>query len=127
MYITLFFTQLWGPVLLAIGLGIFISRTYYVKLYRDLEKNSLAVLSLGIMFMIVGIIQTASHNVWQTLPQIIISVLGWVTLLKGFVFLAIPKIVDRAGDWEAKSKLIGVAGGAMLVIGVYLTYLGFIA
>lgn len=127
MNTTIFFAQLWGPILLAIGLGIFISRKYYTKLYRDLEKNSLAVLGLGMGFMIVGIIQTAVHSVWSTFPQIIISVLGWATLLKGVVFLVIPGAVDKAGDWEAKSKLIGVTGGAMLVIGMYLTYLGFLA
>lgn len=127
MNTTIFFAQLWGPILLAIGLGIFISRKYYTKLYRDLEKNSLAVLGLGMGFMIVGIIQTAVHNVWSTLPQIIISTLGWATLLKGIVFLVIPGTVDKAGDWEAKSKLIPVAGVVMVFIGVYLTYLGYLA
>lgn len=126
MNTTIFFAQLWGPILLAIGLGMFISRKYYTKLYRDLEKNSLAVLGLGMGFMIVGIIQTAVHNAWSTLPQIIISVLGWGTLIKGIVFLVIPKALDKAGDWEAKSKLIPVTGGFMVIVGIYLTWLGYL-
>ncbi|MES2986257.1 MAG: hypothetical protein V4686_04020 [Patescibacteria group bacterium] len=125
MQTTIFFVQLWGPILLAIGLGIFISRKYYIRLYRDLEKNSLAVLGLGIAFMAVGIIQTAVHNVWRTLPQIVISILGWGTLIKGILFLVIPGVVDKTGDWEVKSKLIPLAGSVMIVLGLYLTWLGY--
>lgn len=127
MNTTIFFAQLWGPILLAIGLGIFFSQKYYVKLYCDLEKNSLAVLGLGIGFMVVGIIQTAVHNAWNTLPQIIITLLGWGTLLKGILFLVLPGLVDKTGDWEVKSKLIPLAGSVMTIIGIYLTYLGYLA
>ena len=125
MQTTIFFVQLWGPILLAIGLGIFISRKYYIRLYRDLEKNSLAVLGLGIAFMAVGIIQTAVHSVWNSLPQIIISILGWAILIKGVLFLTVPGLVDKAGDFEVKSKLLPASGTALLILGLYLTWIGY--
>lgn len=122
MNTTIFFAQIWGPILLAIGLGILVSRKYYTRLYRDLEKNSLAVLGLGIAFMAVGIIQTAIHTYWSTLPEIIITILGWATLLKGILFLVAPGLVDKAGDWEVKSKLVLIGGVLMLLFGGYLTW-----
>jgi hypothetical protein len=44
MDITIFLAQIWGPVILAVGIGVFTSRSYYLKVYRDLEKETLAVL-----------------------------------------------------------------------------------
>lgn len=126
MYVTFFFAQLWGPILLAIGFGIFLSRAYYVKLYRDLDKNPLAVLPLGLLFMIVGIIQTAAHHAWSTLPQIIITLLGWGTLIKGIMFLAVPHFIHKAAHFETRYKLLPIAGFIMGVLGLYLTILGYV-
>lgn len=45
METALWLAQLWGPVMFAVGAGIFVSRGYYPKIYRDLEKEALAVLT----------------------------------------------------------------------------------
>ena len=44
METTLFLAKLWGPAILAVGIGVFVSRNYYIKIYLDLEKDALAVL-----------------------------------------------------------------------------------
>jgi hypothetical protein len=44
MELTQFLAQIWGPVILAIGLGIFVSPKYYSKVYHDLEREPLAIL-----------------------------------------------------------------------------------
>lgn len=127
MEITVFFAQLWGPITLAIGLGIFISRPYYIKTYRDLQNETLAVLIFGMMGIAAGIIQVTAHNEWSTLPQVVISILGWGLLIKGAVFMIAPGLVDKWGDWAADSKLIPVAGVTMLVIGAYLSWFAYFA
>lgn len=127
MNTTIFLAQFWGPIVLAIGLGIFFSRRYYTKMYRDLEKNSLAVLGLGIAFMVVGIIQVSVHNVWNNFPQFLISLFGWGALIKGIVFLIAPRWVDKAGDAEAKSGWIPTLGVVMIILGAYLSYLAYLA
>lgn len=123
---TIFLAQLWGPVMLAVGLGLFVSRKYYVSLYRDLEKNSLAVLIFALAAIAVGIAQVMYHNVWGTFPEIVISILGWGTLIKGFVFAVVPGILDPLGEWEADSNLVPVVGGLAILLGAYLTAVGFL-
>ena len=127
MDITTFLAQIWGPIFLAVGIGVFVSREYYLKIYRDLEKQTLAMLVFGMVAMAVGIAQVSVHNVWNNLPQVIISFFGWATLLKGAMFLIAPKFVDRSGDWAANTKLIPVVGGFMLLVGVYLSWVGYFA
>ena len=127
MDITLFLAQLWGPVILAVGIGVFVSRTYYIKIYRDLEKDTLAVLLFGMVAMTAGIAHILFHNVWDTFPQVLVSLLGWGLLIKGTFFIIAPKLVDKAGDSWINMKLIPFAGGSMLLIGAYLTWFSYLA
>ncbi len=122
---TIFLAQIWGPVILAVGLGVFVSRNYYIKIYRDLEKETLSVLLFGMVAMSAGIAQILYHNVWDTFPEIVISILGWGLLLKGLAFAVVPKLVDMSGDWQVTSKLIVPAGGVMLILGAYLSWFGY--
>lgn len=123
---TTFLAQIWGPTIAAVALGVFVSRRFYVKIYRELEKESLAVLIFGMAAIAAGIAQILFHDIWGTLPEIIISLLGWGLLLKGLLFAIVPGFVDKAGDFEAKSKLIPATGILMLIVGIYLTWYGFL-
>lgn len=119
--------QLWAPTLLAVALGIFVSRKYYLKTYRDLQKETLAVLLFGMVTIPAGIAHIHYHNVWTTFPEGVISLLGWGLLVKGLVFAIAPGLVDKAGDFEADSKLVPIAGALILIAGTYLAWVGFFA
>lgn len=127
METTVFLAQLWGPVLLAVGFGIYSSRKYYLRIYRDLDKEVLAVLIFGMLGTVLGIMHIQAHSLWDTLPQVLVSLLGWGLFLKGLVFLVAPRFVDRSGDKAAKSGLLPLAGGALLLLGAYLTWIGYLA
>lgn len=127
MNTTLFLSQLWGPILLALGVGFFTSRSYYSNLYRNLDQQSFAVFIFSILAILLGIIQIQAHNVWETPLQVIISILGWGTFLKGVIFAIAPRFVDQTAAWEADKKLIPFAGGLMLVLGAFLTWVSYMA
>jgi len=127
MEITVYLAQIWGPIILAVGIGIFTSRNYYVRVYRELEKDALAVLVFGMVGMALGIMHVHLHNVWSSFPQFVVSLLGWALLVKAVVFIIAPKLVDRAGDRAANSKLIPVIGIVMLILGVYLSWVGYVS
>jgi predicted MFS family arabinose efflux permease len=114
-------------VILAVGVGVFVSRAYYIRIYRDLEKETLAVLLFGMIAMTVGILHVMSHNVWETFPQIVVSILGWGLLLKGASFIISPNWVDKVGDRWVNMQLVPYTGVAMLLLGAYLTWFAYLA
>jgi len=122
---TVYIAQVWGPVLLAVGLGFFVSRKYYERIYRDLEKAPFAVLFFGMFAMAAGIVHILAHNAWDTFPQIVVSLIGWGLLLKGLVCTIAPGMADRSGDWVLSAKLVPTAGIGALVLGAYLSYIGY--
>jgi hypothetical protein len=125
MDITSFLAHIWGPVILSIGLGIFINEKYYAKIYRDVDKSPFAIVTFGMFAITLGIINISAHNTWNTLAQGIVSLLGWSLLIKGLVCTIFPKIVDYAGDWWANTKLMQAASFIMMVMGAYLTWIGY--
>lgn len=124
---TTFLSQLWGPAILAVGLGIFASRKYYIRIYRDLEKETLSVLLFGMVAITAGIAQIHFHNSWSSFPEAVVSLLGWMLLLKGLAFAIVPGFVDRGGDFQVNSNLVPLGGALMIIVGIYLSWVGFFA
>jgi len=125
MNITLFLAELWGPILLAVGAGLFLSRGYYRRVYRGIETEPLATLAFGIVAMVVGISQIMIHNVWHGAPEIIVTLLGWGTLLKGIAVIVMPESAGKAARQWQSAKLIQLSAGLVLVIGLYLTWYAY--
>jgi hypothetical protein len=123
--LTVFLAQLWGPAILAVGLGVFLSRRYYLKIYRELEKDSLAVLAFGLMAMAAGTAQVLFHNAWDSFAAGLVSFLGWATLAKGALFVVAPGLVDASGDYWASRKLVSLSGLLCLAGGAYLVWFGY--
>ncbi len=122
---TIFLAQIWGPILLAVGLGILLSHSFYIRIYRDLEKETLSVLLFGMLAMMLGIVHIQAHNIWGSLHEIIISILGWGLLLKGIFFTVLPKVADKGGNVIARLKLVSTAGVCMLIVGIYVTWFAY--
>lgn len=125
MEATIFLAKLWGPVLLAVGLGIYVSRKYYVRVYQELEKEALVVICFGMMAIGIGIAQIHFHNVWGTFSQIVVSLLGWAMLVKGLAMTILPDLVKQSGEWAVKHNLLSVSGALTVILGIYLSWVGF--
>jgi hypothetical protein len=127
MDITMMLAQVWGPIMIALGLGFFFSPSFYTRVYRDLEQAPFAVICFGMIAMAAGIFQIHAHNVWETAPQILISFFGWGLLVKGFICTAFPGMADRGGDWALSSKLVPTIGWVVVLLGAYLSWVGYFA
>lgn len=123
---TMFLASLWGPAILAVGVGFFVSREHYLRIYRDIQREPFALLVFGMAGIAAAIAQINIHNVWETLPEMIISFLGWALLLKSLALMIMPNITDKlAGRIAANSTLITIVGITMLLIGGYLSWLSY--
>lgn len=125
MNTTIFLAQLWAPAIVAVGIGIFASRSYYVKIYRELEKDALAVLLFGLVAMTAGTAHILYHNLWGSFLEGLVSFLGWGLFLKGLLFVAAPKAVDKSGDWWVRRGLIDFSGLLTLAAGAYLAWAAY--
>lgn len=125
---TTFLAAIWGPILLVLAIGFITNRAHYTGMYRNIGANALLGATVGISAMAVGIAQVLSHTLWGTLPQAIISLLGWATMIKGATYLAFPSFVKNMSEaWADKKSTHSISGGIMLLVGVYLTWFAYFA
>lgn len=124
---TIFLASLWGPALLAVGIGFFLSREHYRRIYRDIQREPFALLLFGMAGLATALVHINVHNVWNNLPEMIISFLGWGLLIKSTLFLVMPNFTDKMGDRIAKTNLVNFAGTIMTVLGVYLSWVAYFA
>lgn len=125
---TMMLAGVWGPAMVAMGLGIFISRNHYIRVYREIEREPMAVLVFGIAAVVLGMWQINVHDVWDTFPEMLVSLLGWALLLKGLAAMIMPKWLDRGGNWVVSNQqMLSFVGGAVLLLGVYLTWFAYYA
>ncbi|MFQ2875505.1 hypothetical protein ACLILY_09180 [Mycobacterium sp. MS3] len=95
-------------------------------LLADFRASSVWPWFSGVFILLLGLIVVALHRTWRGAPAIIVSVLGWLTVLKGFLLMVLPQsymsfaysAIDAPAWWR-------VAFAAMALMGLYLTFVGW--
>ena len=65
----------------------------------------------------------AFHQYWRSVAGVLISAFGWILALRGVVLMADPGLYERAASAMSSLRLIQLMFGALVVMGLYLTYM----
>lgn len=82
----------------------------------------------GILALLMGLLIVVSHNIWVADWRVIITILGWLILVKGIVRLFLPEFAFRMMiSFVQNIVVFYVTDIILLGLGIYLSYVGFIA
>jgi hypothetical protein len=125
---SIFLARLIGPVLITVGIAlIFNSDTYRYMAAQFLVSYALIYVA-GILAMFAGLAIVNVHNVWHWKWPVIITVLGWMSLLGGIIRILIPQEGQIVGTAIVGSNMWpGIPGIVMLFFGLWLLYEGYLA
>lgn len=111
---------------IAVGIGILINPAFYKKLFEDFIESASALYLGGIMALVVGYLILAFHNTWTKDLSVIITIIGWIALIKGIVILVWPKIIIAlAGAMTKKAGVLKIEAVAVIILGLAFSFLGF--
>ena len=86
------------------------------------------MLILGVITLAAGLAMVLAHNIWSgSALVVVITVVGWLTVIKSLLFLFLPPEVE-AGLFLRQlhyQELFYLYTSVSLVLGIYLTYGGF--
>jgi hypothetical protein len=115
-----------GFYLVIISIALLINLPMYRTNIKNMINDETSMILGGFIALIVGLLIVVGHNVWAYNWQVIITIVGWMALLKGVFILATPKL---AKDINLKFLEIKLAYPVTLVItllmGLFLLYHGF--
>jgi hypothetical protein len=116
-----------GPLFLVVGTGIFINLEHYRRMVADFGASALSIYMAGTTALLLGLLIVAFHNVWEWRWPVIITILGWATLIKGAVRIALPKLVaDRAQRYARNTNTVMASAIVLLVLGAVLSYFAYV-
>lgn len=128
MDITLLIAKIFGVYALVGGLSGLLYPARMQKALSEATRSYLVPYFDGALALIIGLLIVLSHNVWGTFTEVVVSLIGWIAILEGIVLLLLPHdtIARVATKLSSKEAAIGWSVLA-IVLGAYLSYVGFIA
>lgn len=121
MEISIFFARLWGSFYLVFGLLFIITR----QLGRTIEmtENKAFVISTGYITFLMGLVTVILHNVWTPDWKAVITVLAWMTLIKGIMKIGFPEQIHKQAQRFKKKQMFSAA--FMIILGISLLWVSF--
>lgn len=122
------FARVIGPWLV-LAPGIIVARAHDMGgLASGFFENPIFAWFAGALLLFCGLLIIALHQVWSGAAAIIISLFGWFLVLRGLVLMAMPQLIERGAtaSW-ATVPVMRFSFGTLVVIGLYLTYAGWLA
>jgi uncharacterized protein YjeT (DUF2065 family) len=121
------FARIIGPWLVIVP-GIVVLRASGMgALASEFFKSGLFVWFAGALLLFLGLLIIAFHQYWSSVAAVMISLFGWILALRGLVLMAAPELYERAATSMDSISLVRVVFGVLVAIGLYLTYVGWLA
>jgi hypothetical protein len=123
---SLFIAKLMGPILFAIGLSILISEKSFRAMAKDLFGSTALIYLFGILDLLLGLLLVLVHNVWVWDWRLIITLIGWLSVVRGLVrMLFAPTIMKNGPRIIKKQGLLTCVSLVLLILGAVLSYYGY--
>jgi len=112
---------------LAFGLGLLFSSKFYKREIPKLVENPALLIYGGFMATVIGYLMVYYHNIWENNWTTLITVIGWIGLIKGITLLVFPESfkVYKSTIFH-EDYLLKVLVPLTFIVGLVLGYYGFV-
>lgn len=116
-----------GITLFAIGVGMLANPKFIKDLAKDFFGSTANLFFGGLASLAIGFPLITFHNTWSSNTSMIITILGWVAMIKGLTLVMFPTFMTNMYKGILVEKNKTYIGYGVLIVGAILLYLGFLA
>lgn len=125
MDISIFLAKALGIYLLIVSSGMLVNSQNIKPILKDFLNNLPLLYLGGFIALIVGILIITSHNIWVGDWRVLITIIGWMSFIKGTWLVVAPQVGHRlTAKWMQSHTAYVVTSLFDLAIGAYLYYAG---
>jgi hypothetical protein len=125
---SLFIAKLLGPMFLVLGVALFARPEAFRALLREFVASGIWMYMAGFFGLLGGLALILTHNVWALDWRVLITLIGWASLVRALVTIFAPQWIASIGakliEWRG---VFAAAAVVDLVIGAILSYFGYFA
>lgn len=121
---SIFLAKLLGLLLMFVCAAVLKNAHNYERLVKEITNNLALLVFSGALLVAGGLSVVLSHNVWEANWRGLITLLGWLILLKGALRIFAP---EKMMQWAQNMKPQTVRRSCMafFLLGAYLAAVGF--
>ena len=122
-----FIAKLIGPICIAGGAGMLFNTAVYKTMFERGLHDHLLIYVAGLLALTGGLAIVILHNRWEWNWTVIITLFGWLATIGGIVRMVAPQFIEQmGGQIIAHPSFFTVDGGIALLLGVLLSYFGYL-
>lgn len=121
------YARVLGPWLVLVPGTIAMRATDMGALAGAFFRDPLWIWFAGALLVFGGLLIIAFHQIWSSLAAVLISLFGWLLLLRGVTLMALPGLYEQVANAVQALWLIRAIFGVLVVAGLYLVYVGWLA
>jgi len=126
METSIFIARIFGLCYLIIGAGLVFNRKTFQQVMEDFCKNAASFFYGGLLALVIGVVIVLKHNIWAANWTVIITIIGWIALIKGIWIIVFPNTVPKFMQaYQKNENLLMVHSIVGLIFGAVLTFFGF--
>lgn len=115
-----------APLYLILGLSILLYAKPWQDLMKKWQKDHLLLFPLMFFYPILGVIVINMYNVWEWNQWLIVTLIGWILLIKGALYFLLPgSVLKSLMEMKNNIGLLYFGGVVALAIGGVLGYYAY--
>ncbi|MGA2752383.1 MAG: hypothetical protein ABSE53_01350 [Terracidiphilus sp.] len=118
--------QVLGTVLAVMGLSAIIDRKAVSAALEKATQDRGFLWLWSFLFLTMGAVVVAMNNVWTSGLPLLITILGWLTIIKGAFLLLLPGPAMALYRWCNKDGVLIFGGIVAFLLGLVLLWMRFL-
>jgi hypothetical protein len=125
MLLSHFLARLIGPVLAIIGVSMLGSAQGYLDIATGIIGDGALLYFAAVLGLLAGLALVLSHNVWVSDWRLIITLIGWLTVIESAAWILAPKLLARLYAPLLVPTMPLLVGVIALIVAAALCYFGY--
>ncbi len=122
-----FLAKVIGIYFIIITLAMFVNMQQFIANVNQLMIHDSLMFVTGFVTLILGILMVVSHNIWQWSWRLIITLIAWISLLKGASIIFYPHFLNQITLTFMRNPNVGYCAATIdMCLGFLLVYFGFV-
>jgi drug/metabolite transporter (DMT)-like permease len=115
---SLFLLKFWGWYCVIFFFILCFNPKRIKQIIEDLQDEKFTIL-ISFLAIIIGLLNILFHNIWEANIRLVVTLFGWLALLKGIMLLTFPRTTTK-GITKMNIKFVQAMYFFVFLIGVLL-------
>lgn len=129
MEIALVVEKIFGIMYLVVGISMLMQKAMWLELTAYYTQNMPRMMFVSFFPLLIGLIIVFTHNIWVFNLAVIVTIVGWLALIKGVLLFLAPqqlmKLVpapEKQEKWIFYEAIIVIILSSLILVNAFFLY-----